>query len=90
MGTKTLEIQVSRHETRPGFYVACYSSPVLGATYSVEFPSSVVGAVALHHFTEMLKTRYPVGGVTRFLLPPEETLQPVLRDALAMERPTLR
>ena len=47
----------------PGFHVACYHSPLHRATYTVGFPGSVVGAVALHHFTEMLKTRYPVGGV---------------------------
>ena len=88
MNAKTFEIQVSRHEAKQGFYVARYSSPVLGAVYSVEFPGSVVGAVALHHFTEMLKTQVPAGGMVRFLLPPEETLQPVLRDALAMEQPT--
>jgi len=88
MNGKTLEIQVSRHEAKPGFYVAHYQSPLLKATYTVEFPGTVVGAVALHHFTEMLKTRYPVGGVVRFLLPPDETLQPVLRDALSVERRT--
>jgi len=86
MSGKTLEIQIHRQETKPGFYVARYQSPVLQATYTVEFPGTVVGAVALHHFTEMLKTRYPAGGMIRFLLPPDETLHPVLRDALSMER----
>ena len=86
MAAKTFEIQISRHGEKPDTYVARYHSPVLGATYSVEFPGTVVGAVALHHFTEMLKSRYPAGGVTRFLFPPEETLQPVLRDALSMEQ----
>ena len=88
MGAKTFEIKVSRKEAQPGFYVACYSSPILKATYTVEFPGTVVGAVALHHFTEMLKTRYPLGGMIRFLLPPDETMQPVLRDALSMEQST--
>jgi hypothetical protein len=88
MNGKTLEIKVSRQEAKPGFYVARYRSPVLGATYTVEFPGTVVGAVALHHFTEMLKTRYPVGGMVRFLLPPDETLHPVLQDVLSVERYT--
>jgi len=86
MGAKTFEITVSRKEAQPGFYVARYTSPVLKATYTVEFPGSVLGAIALHHFTEMLKTRYPAGGIVQFVLPPDETLQPVLRDALSVER----
>ena len=88
MNGKSLEIQIGRHEAKPGFYVARYQSPVLRTTYTVEFPGSVLGAVALHHFTEMLKTRYPVGEMVRFLLPPDETLQPVLQDALSVERYT--
>ncbi|HUX21798.1 MAG TPA: hypothetical protein VMW69_11210, partial [Spirochaetia bacterium] len=82
MGAKTFEIKVRRHEREPGFYVACYQSPILKATYTVEFPGTVLGAVALHHFTEMLKTRYPLGRVVHFVLPPDETLQPVVQDAL--------
>ena len=86
MGAKTSEIKVRRHEREPGFYLAYYQSPILKATYTVEFPGSVLGAVALHHFTEMLKTRYPVGGVMRFVLPPDEMLQPVVREALTVEQ----
>ena len=85
MGAKSFDIKVRRHDRVPGFYVACYQSPILKATYTVEFPGTVVGAVALHHFTDMLKTRYPAGGVVRFVLPPDETLLPVVRDALSVE-----
>ncbi len=88
MSTKTFEIHVSRHEAKPDFYVARYYSPVLKAVYSVEFPGSVLGAVALYHFTEMLKTQAPNGGVTRFILPAQEPLTPVMADVLAMEHTT--
>lgn len=39
-------------------YLAIYSSPVLSSSFSVVFPDSVVGAVALHDFAEMLRLRY--------------------------------
>jgi hypothetical protein len=82
---KTFEIEIRRAGKNADAYVASYHSPVLGATYTVKFPATVTGAVALHHFTEMLKSRYPAGGTTRFILPASETLQPVIRDALEME-----
>ena len=39
-------------------YVAIFSSPVLGSTFSVVFPDSVTGALALHDFAEMLRLRF--------------------------------
>ena len=39
-------------------YFAIYPCPVLSASFSVVFPDSVVGAVALHDFAEMLRLRY--------------------------------
>lgn len=47
---------------RPGpdsdTYLTVYACPVLSARFSVVFPDSVVGAVALHDFAEMLRLRY--------------------------------
>ena len=44
-----------------GRYVAAFTSEVLGATFSVVFNETVTGAVALHLFTEMLRSRYGSG-----------------------------
>jgi len=65
--------------------VATYRSGFLGATYSVEFANSITGAVALYHFVEMLKTRYPGGQVT-FMLPENAGHHPIhaVRDAFSM------
>ena len=39
-------------------YVAMFSSPVISATFSVVFPDSITGALALHDFAEMIRLRY--------------------------------
>ena len=79
------EVQITAHPKKPDWYVARYRSGFLGATYSVEFPNTVTGAVALYHFVEMLKTRYPGGQVT-FMLPQGSQNHPVpaVRDAFSM------
>jgi hypothetical protein len=81
------EIQITAHPQKDDWYVAKYQSGFLCATYSVEFPNSITGAVALHHFVEMLKTRYPHGQVT-FMLPADSGRHPVaaVRDAFTMQR----
>ena len=88
MESKRVEIEISRHESKPGTYVARYRSPVLGAVYSVEFPDSVTGAVALHHFAEMLKTRYPADGATRFVfVSSSDDAGETVKQAAAMAKP---
>lgn len=79
------EIQITPHTEKDGWYVASYTSMVLGATYRVEFPNSITGAVALYHFVEMLKSRYPGGEVT-FMLPSGPGSHPIcaVREALSM------
>jgi hypothetical protein len=45
----------------PGFrsrYVAAFTSDFLGATFSVAFPETITGAVALHAFAEMIRNQY--------------------------------
>ena len=39
-------------------YVAVFSSEFLGATFSVTFPETITGAVALHTFAEMIRKQY--------------------------------
>ena len=83
----TCEVQIIAHPEKSDWYVATYRSGFLGAAYSVEFANSVTGAVALYHFVEMLKTRYPGGHVT-FMLPHDSGHHPVhaVRDAFSMQR----
>ena len=83
----TCEVQITQHPQKADWYVATYRSGFLGASYSVEFPNSITGAVALYHFVEMLKTRYPGDQVT-FMLPTNANHHPVtaVRDALSMQR----
>ena len=61
MKNNAFEIQIAPHPQKDDWYVARYQSGFLSATYSVEFANSITGAVALYHFVEMLKTRYPHG-----------------------------
>ena len=81
------EIQIAAHPRKHDWFVAKYESGFLSATYSVEFANSITGAVALFHFVEMLKSRYPGGRVT-FMLPADAGRHPVaaVRDAATMQR----
>jgi len=83
----TCEVRITPHPEKPDWYVARYSSDFLNAAYSVEFANTVTGAVALYHFVEMLKTRYPGGQVT-FMLPrgSQDHPVPAVRDAFSMQR----
>jgi len=80
------EVSITPHREKPDTFVARYESVFLGAVYSVEFANTVMGAVALHHFVEMLQTRYPEGRVS-FMLPLGAGTHPVtaVRDAFSMK-----
>ena len=84
---QSCEVQITAHPQKADWYVATYRSGFLGAAYSVEFENTVTGAVALYHFVEMLKTRFPSGQVT-FILPSGSQNHPVpaVRDAFSMQR----
>ena len=84
---RAFQIQIAAHPDKADWYVAKYQSGFLSATYSVEFANSITGAVALHHFVEMLKTRYPHGQVT-FMLPHDAGRHPVtaVQEAWSMQR----
>jgi hypothetical protein len=81
------QIQIAAHPDKADWYVAKYQSGFLSATYSVEFANSITGAVALHHFVEMLKTRFPHGQVT-FMLPADAGRHPItaVREAWSTQR----
>ena len=70
MKAKTFAVVIRKHETKGAYFVASYGSQFLGATYSVEFPNSVFGSIAFHHFMDMLKRRYQ-GVHFSFRLPKE-------------------
>lgn len=46
---------------KPGFYIAYFSSEVLQATVSLHFKDSIVGAIALNSFVEMLRIKHKFG-----------------------------
>ena len=83
---RTFEVQITSHRDKPDWYVARYQSGFLGASYSVEFANTVTGAVALYHFVDMLRSRYPNGNVT-FVLPAQAGRHPVsaVQDAWSMQ-----
>ena len=56
--SKRPHIKISPVYDNPGHYVAAFSSEVLGATFSVVFPATITGAVALHTFAEMVRGHY--------------------------------
>ena len=39
-------------------YIAMFVSPVLASTFSLVFPNSITGALALHEFADMLRMRF--------------------------------
>ena len=82
----TCEVQITPHSEKADWYVARYESALLGTVYSVEFANTVMGAVGLYHFVDMLKTRYPEGRVS-FMLPNGAGTHPVsaVRDAFSMK-----
>jgi hypothetical protein len=81
----TFQIQIANHPKKPDWYIARYESGFLGALYSVEFANTLLGAVALYHFIDMLKSRYPNERVT-FQLPTHAGSHPVtaVREAWSM------
>ena len=86
MMRRTFEVQITGHPKKRDWYVASYESGFLGASYSVEFANTVTGAVALYHFVDMLRSRYPNGEVT-FVLPAQAVTHPVsaVQDAWSMQ-----
>lgn len=59
MQRKAPRIRIASLENS-GRYVAVFASEVLDATFLVVFRETVTGAVALHSFAEMIRSRYEV------------------------------
>ena len=55
---RNIKITIKQVENRNGEYIAYYTSDFLGATFSVYFQDSIMGAIALHDFSEMIKGKY--------------------------------
>ena len=58
MKSGRLTVTIRPVPDRSSLYIALFSSPVLSSTYSVIFPDSVTGALAVHDFAEMLRLRF--------------------------------
>ena len=56
---KTIEITIQPVKNMQGDFIAYYKSEMLAATYSVYFKDTIMGALALNAFYEMLKQKYP-------------------------------
>jgi len=56
---KTIDITIRPVKNMEGDFIAYYKSDMLKATYSVYFKDTIMGALALNSFFEMLKTKYP-------------------------------
>ena len=53
-----LTVKIRSVPDRTNSYIAYLSSPVLGSTFSLLFPDSITGALALNAFSEMLRLHY--------------------------------
>ena len=73
-----LTVKIRRVPERTDTYVAHLSSPFLGSTFSLLFPDSITGALALHSFAEMLRLHY--GNPVQLQL--DNDLFPVKSEAL--------
>ena len=70
---KALLIRVLPVDGKPGEYAASFTSEFLQATFSVEVKDTILGAVAIHRFAEMVRkeyARYTTTGEIEFVLPP--------------------
>ena len=52
------EIIIKKIENKENFFIAYIKNPILNASFSVCFTDSIVGAVALNEFFQMIKSRY--------------------------------
>ena len=52
------EITIKKIENKENYFIAYFKNPVLQASFSVCFPDTVCGAVALNDFFQMLKVKY--------------------------------
>ena len=53
------EIIIKKIENRENYFLAYFKNPILEVTFSVCFTDSIVGAISLNEFFQMLKFKYP-------------------------------
>ena len=70
---RDLAVVIKPVAERKGEYLAYCRSGFLDATFSVYFKDTLMGALALHSFTEMIRRRYEDEGI-RILVSEEEIL----------------
>ena len=81
-----IKVIIKEVESRRGEYIAYYRSELLNATYSVYFRDNIFGAITLHDFSEMMKSKYKEDDI-EFIIS-EEKLQfnsKVLQGAMSLK-----
>ena len=58
-----ISVQIGAVAGRSGEYLARWSSQFYGATFAVDFTDSILGAVALNTFAEMLRKHYDASSI---------------------------
>jgi len=61
--SRDLAVTIQALSGRDGEYLAYFRSEPLDATFSLYFRDSLMGAIAVHQFAEMLRKSYGVDGV---------------------------
>lgn len=84
--SRAIRIYLMSHSKNTQKYVATYTAEMHLATFSVTFPDNLGGALALHHFAEMVRKQfgrlYETGEV-EFVLPDTMELDSTpVRDVL--------
>jgi len=52
------EIIIKKIENKDNFFIAYIKNPILNASFSVCFTDSIIGAIALNEFFQMIKNKY--------------------------------
>ncbi len=76
-------ITISPIQACPGQYIATFLSEVLGATFSVVFPETITGAVALHTFAEMIRSYYGHAVEISLPIPFGVSMNPTVQEIMA-------
>jgi hypothetical protein len=56
--TNEITVTIKAVAGKKGEYIAYYTSEFLNATFSVYFRDTIMGAIALQNFSEMLRVKY--------------------------------
>jgi len=70
--SRAIRIYLNSHSANTKKYVATYTAEMHLATFSVTFPDNLGGALALHHFAEMVRKQFGrlyENGEVEFILP---------------------